>query len=86
MSSKEPVEKRRARSADVEITGRRGCETNADVRRHEPQVTQILRNVVVAAVSVAVAFKPGAWQKAPLHIIQERLFRCGGARADPARG
>jgi hypothetical protein len=69
MPGKEPVEKRRARPADVEITGRGGCETNANVRRHEPQVTQILRNVVVAAVSVTVAINP-ALGTAPLPIIQ----------------
>jgi hypothetical protein len=69
MPGKQPVEKRRARPAYVEITGRGGGEANADVRRHEPQVTQILRNVVVAAVSVTVAINP-TLGTAPLPIIQ----------------
>jgi hypothetical protein len=34
MPRKEPVEKRRSRAADVKIAGRRGGETNADVRIH----------------------------------------------------
>ncbi len=34
MPREQPVEKRGARSADVQITGRRGGETNADFRAH----------------------------------------------------
>ena len=39
MSREQPVEKRGTRSADVQITGRRGGEANADLRSHYTDYT-----------------------------------------------
>jgi hypothetical protein len=40
MPREQPVEKRSARSADVQITGRRGGETNAEIRHWSDGVVE----------------------------------------------